>query len=104
MIVNSSSRFKIFKLDSNSEKFILIKNLEKPIKDLLESNKILLLLDPRNSKVWIWKGSKAGVRLKFMAAQLAPNIRNQYAVDFEISTMDENNESDEFKEFLESIS
>jgi hypothetical protein len=92
--------FKIFTLDVDSEKFVPVKGIEHPLKKVLDSTRIYLILDPHNSKVWIWKGSEANIRMKFMAAQLAPNIRNRYAVDYNIAAVDENNENDEFKELL----
>ncbi|TFF63437.1 MAG: hypothetical protein EU521_01725 [Promethearchaeota archaeon] len=93
-----SNKFKVFELDADSERFEIVKSVGKPIEEILDSKNIFLILDPIHSKVWLWNGLRADVQHKFIAAQLAHNVRNQYAVDFNICAVDENKESDEFKE------
>jgi hypothetical protein len=67
------------------------------IKELLDPEFILLFVDPKRYRVWIWHGSNTSVRSKFIAAKLAPNIRDRYGIGFKITAVDEGNETKGFK-------
>ncbi len=67
------------------------------IKELLDPDFILLFVDPKRYRVWIWHGSNTSVRSKFIAAKLAPNIRDRYGIGFKINAVDEGNETTGFK-------
>ncbi|UCD02241.1 MAG: hypothetical protein JSV23_04270 [Promethearchaeota archaeon] len=68
-----------------------------PLFELLDSNKILLFVDIKNSKVWIWEGKNTTTRMKFMSAQAAPYIRDKHDITFTITSVDEKNETVAFK-------
>ena len=87
----------IFLLDEDVEDFI---KSEDSIEEKLVSKLVYLIVDPENKIVWIWNGSKANIRMKFIATQKAPLIRDEYGIDFKIIGIDENDEPTEFKEFL----
>ena len=70
-------------------------NIEIP--DLLDPDFVLLFVDPSRYRVWIWHGSNTTTRMKFIAAKLAPSIRDRYGIGFKISAVDEGNETSSFK-------
>ena len=65
--------------------------------ELLDPDFILLFVDPSRYRVWIWHGSNTTTRMKFIAAKLAPSIRDRYGIGFKISAVDEGNETLGFK-------
>ncbi|MHA1913432.1 MAG: hypothetical protein ACW986_10805 [Promethearchaeota archaeon] len=67
------------------------------IMELLDPDFILLFVDPKRYRIWIWHGSNTSVRSKFIAAKLAPSIRDKYWIGFKISAVDEGNETKGFK-------
>ncbi len=63
------------------------------IPELLDPDFVLLFVDPSRYRVWIWHGSNTTTRMKFIAAKLAPSIRDRYGIGFKISAVDEGNET-----------
>lgn len=69
---------------------------DEPIKSLLASDKVLILIDDDTKKVWIWKGSGAPVRQKFISARVANQIRQERGLTYKTLSIDEGDESEEF--------
>ena len=92
------SNILVFQLDAIAEKFdkVDIKE-ETPLSELLYHDLVLLFVDPKNKIIWILKGREASTRMKFLAAQLAPNIRDTFAIDYTINSIDDGDEPPEFK-------
>ncbi|MFX1363588.1 MAG: hypothetical protein ACFFCE_09740 [Promethearchaeota archaeon] len=67
------------------------------IYELLDPDFILLFVDPTRYRVWIWHGSNTTTRMKFIAAKLAPSVRDRYGIGFKIAAVDEGNETLGFK-------
>ena len=67
------------------------------ITELLDPDFVLLFVDPTRYRVWIWHGSNTTTRMKFIAAKLAPSVRDRYGIGFKISAVDEGNETLGFK-------
>ncbi len=67
------------------------------IHELLDPDFILLFVDPTRYRVWIWHGSNTTTRMKFIAAKLAPSVRDRYGIGFKIAAVDEGNETLGFK-------
>ncbi|MFX1316244.1 MAG: hypothetical protein ACFE9T_10295 [Promethearchaeota archaeon] len=65
--------------------------------ELLHPDFVLLFVDPKHFRVWIWHGSNTTTRMKFVAAKIAPAIRDRYGIGFKISAVDEGNETSGFK-------
>ena len=65
--------------------------------DLLDSDFILLFVDHKHYRVWLWHGSNTTTRMKFISAKLAPNIRDRYGLGYKITAVDEGNEVAGFK-------
>ena len=90
----------LFKIDEKKEDFHTIEIEENPIYFLLNSNYIYIIVVPIDKEIWIWHGNNATIRMKFIATQKAPKIRDKYGVDFKISAVDEGDESHKFKEIV----
>lgn len=67
------------------------------IPELLDSDFILLFVDPKRYRVWIWHGANTTTRMKFIAAKLAPGIRDRYGIGYKVLAVDEGNETLGFK-------
>ena len=68
--------------------------------ELLDSDFILLFVDYKRYRVWIWQGNNVTTRMKFISARLAPSIRDRHGIAFKITAVDEGNETDVFKVML----
>lgn len=68
-----------------------------PLFELLNSDKILLFVNQHDQKVWMWEGANTNPRMKFIAAQAAPHVRDTHDITFNITSVDENNETAAFK-------
>ena len=98
---SQEKRILVFKLDVESENFEEMSNTgELQIQNLLNHYRILLFVDHEHSRIYIWEGSEVTTRMKFLSAQLAPNIRDQYGIDYSITTVDDGDETLDFKKFL----
>ncbi|MHA2182240.1 MAG: hypothetical protein ACXAAH_12550 [Promethearchaeota archaeon] len=64
-----------------------------PLAELLDSDFILLFVDSKQYRVWIWQGSNTTTRMKFISAKIAPSIKDRYGIGFRITTVDEGNET-----------
>ncbi|MFX0067517.1 MAG: hypothetical protein ACFE7I_00355 [Candidatus Hodarchaeota archaeon] len=73
---------------------------DRPIKDYLVSDRVLILIDDDLKKIWIWKGNSAPVRQKFISARVANQIRQERGLTYKTLSIDEGEES---QEFLDSI-
>ena len=89
-------QFLLFVLDEENEDFKEIEVEDGLIHTFFDHSSIYITVDPVNKQVWIWHGKNASIRKKFIAAQKAPEIRNNYGVDFKITAIDEGNEPLEF--------
>ncbi|MHA1344488.1 MAG: hypothetical protein ACTSQG_10900 [Promethearchaeota archaeon] len=68
-----------------------------PLYELLDSDFILLFVDPAHYSVWVWQGSNTTTRMKFISAKIAPNIRDRHGIAYKITTVDDGNETLAFK-------
>ena len=79
-----------------------IKDEEKPIKELLNSDRSYIINDDDKRIVYLWKGSECSVRSKFIGAQKLQEVRGQVGLNYSTIAMDEE-EQDEHPKFLEAI-
>lgn len=70
-----------------------------PLYQLFDSDFILLFVDPKYYRVWLWHGSNTTTRMKFIAAKIAPKIRDRYGIAYKITAVDEGNETKAYKIF-----
>jgi len=62
------------------------------LKDLLDDDFVLLFVDPQHFRVWLWHGYNTTTRMKFIAAKMAPPIRDKHGFAFRITAVDQDNE------------
>ena len=91
----------IFTFDKEREEFQEIDCDTNKINEVLKSDQINIIVNRHVKEIWIWNGSNAKVRMKFIATQEAPKIRDRYAIDYNIHTIDEGSETHLFKETFE---
>ncbi len=68
--------------------------------ELLDSDFILLFVDPKRYRVWIWQGNNVTTRMKFISARIAPRIKDQYGIGLRILSVDEGIETAGFKAMI----
>ncbi|MHA1192002.1 MAG: hypothetical protein ACTSP9_06855 [Promethearchaeota archaeon] len=90
----------LFEYDEDIEGFNEVKVVDKEIREFLNSNLIYIVLNRFNKEIMIWHGSNTNIRMKFIATQEAPKIRDKYGIDFRISAVDEGDESSIFKKIV----
>ncbi len=66
------------------------------LKDLLDDDFVLLFVDPQHFRVWLWHGFNTTTRMKFIAAKMAPAIRDKHGIAFKITAVDQDNETHGF--------
>ena len=72
------------------------------LKDLLVDDSILIFVDPRHSRAWLWHASNITTRMKFLLAKNAPAIMDKHDITYKITSVDQNYESQGFFSMLES--
>jgi len=65
-------------------------------KDGLDSTKVLCVVDDSTKSIYLWKGSQAGIRSKFIGARVATNLRTEYGFHFKVRPIDEGSEPPTF--------
>jgi hypothetical protein len=91
---NEKDKIIVFQFNDELNEFQEIELAEDiKIPELLDPDFILLFVDPSRYRVWIWHGSNTTTRMKFIAAKLAPSVRDRYGIGFKIAAVDEGNET-----------
>ena len=65
-------------------------------KDDLASTLVVCVVDDDTKSIYLWKGSQAGVRRKFIGARVATNLRTEYGFNFKVRPLDEGEEPPSF--------
>ncbi len=66
------------------------------IREHLKSDSVFIIVDDDKKRIWIWKGSEAPVRKKFISARAASQIREERGLNYKVSSEDEGDESENF--------
>lgn len=66
------------------------------INEILDSDKILLFVDHKRYRIWMWYGKNTSTRSKFIAAKQTSSIRDRFGINFKTVVVDEGNEPSEF--------
>ena len=84
------------------EEFIEIEIIDEEMSllELLDSGSILLFIDPKQKRVWMWIGRSSSTRMRVAATQDLHHKRDLYAYGFQISFVDEDYEDKGFNIFL----
>ncbi|MFX0169715.1 MAG: hypothetical protein ACFE89_10220 [Candidatus Hodarchaeota archaeon] len=62
----------------------------------LDSERVLIIVDDDDRKIWLWKGAEAGVRKKFIAARQGQAVRSQRGLVYKVMSIDGGDEPDDF--------
>ena len=73
-------------------------------KDDLTSTIVVCVVDDDTKSIYLWKGSQAGVRRKFIGARVATNLRTEYGFNFKVRPIDEGEEPPTFFTALDGTS
>lgn len=65
-------------------------------KDDLETTKVVCVIDDETKSIYLWKGTQAGIRRKFIGARVATNLRTEYGFNFKVRPLDEGEEPPTF--------
>lgn len=67
-----------------------------PINAMLNSEMVVLLVVPQTKMIYLWKGSNAKVRRKFIAARVSQDLRGQKGLNFKVDSIDHGDEPQGF--------
>lgn len=70
-------------------------------KDSLDAGEVFCVVDGKTKSIFLWKGSQAGIRRKFIGARVATNLRSEYGFQFSVRPLDEGEEPPPFFVALE---
>jgi len=70
-------------------------------KDDLDSTKVVCIVDDETKSIYLWKGTQAGIRKKFIGARVATNLRTEYGFHFKVRPLDEGEEPPTFFSAIE---
>lgn len=98
-MVELDKGFDVFRIDDNTEQFLRLDFGE--LKEILDSNQIMIIVNHLDKLVWIWQGKNSNIRMKVIATQEAPKIRDMYGIDYKISAVDEGIETEKFKSIFD---
>jgi hypothetical protein len=65
-------------------------------KDGLDSTKVVCVVDDETKSIYLWKGSRADIRRKFVGARVATNLRTEYGFNFKVRPVEEGEEPPTF--------
>ncbi|MEQ9714367.1 MAG: hypothetical protein ACTSSP_01015 [Candidatus Asgardarchaeia archaeon] len=70
-------------------------------KDELKPDRVIIVVDDNNERIYIWQGSTANVRKKFIASRQALNIRARKGMNYRVHPVTQGDESIEFLQLIE---
>ncbi len=70
------------------------------LKAELKPERVLVIVDDDEKVIWLWKGTDAGVRLKFIAARQGQAVRSMRGLVYKVLSIDSGDEPDEFLALL----
>jgi len=62
----------------------------------LDSAKVVCVVDDETKSIYLWKGSRADIRRKFVGARVATNLRTEYGFHFKVRPVEEGEEPPTF--------
>jgi len=71
-----------------------------PIKDVLTPEMVVLIVNDFDKKIWLWKGSNAKVRKKFIAARKSQDLRGERGLTYKVDSIDHGDEPAEFIQLI----
>ena len=71
-------------------------------REALDSAKVYCVVDHSTKNIFIWLGQNANVRLRFVGAQTASNVRSEIGAHYKVLSIDEGSEPNSFFQVLDS--
>lgn len=93
-----STRLQVFDVVETGELMELA--VQGELKTELNTERVLIIVDDDNRKIWLWKGAEAGVRKKFIAARQGQAVRSQRGLVYKVMSIDGGEEPDAFLTLL----
>ena len=69
----------------------------------LKAKQVYILVDEQRREIWIWIGSGADVKTRFISSNVAAEIRRLYGLTYRVKTVDQGHESQIFLDCIDSI-
>ncbi|MBS7288352.1 MAG: hypothetical protein KIH01_06300, partial [Candidatus Freyarchaeota archaeon] len=69
-------------------------------RDVLSSDKVVIVVAERQRKIYLWKGKKSSVKKKFVGARKASDLRAEWGLTFKVVALDEGEEDGDFLSLL----
>ncbi|MHA1684692.1 MAG: hypothetical protein ACTSUE_27385 [Promethearchaeota archaeon] len=69
---------------------------DQPVGEILNTGECYLIFDELAKIIWLWKGLKARIRSKFIAAKKSQELRGQVGLMNKVISIDEGDEPDDF--------
>ena len=93
----------LYKLNDEEERFdqIQVKSVEE-IHAYLVFKSILMIIDTKGHSAYLWVGNEATVKMKFVAARIAPQTRDRHGSmsTMHLHNIEQSSEPTEFKTLL----
>lgn len=89
-----SARLQVFDVVDTGELMEL--SVPGKLKSELGPDRVLIVVDDDDRKIWLWKGAEAGVRKKFIAARQGQAVRSQRGLVYKVMSIDGGEEPDDF--------
>ena len=70
-------------------------------KSELKPDRVIIIVDDTNERIYIWQGASANVRKKFIASRQALNIRARKGMNYRVYPISQGDESVEFMQLVE---
>ncbi|MHA1798587.1 MAG: hypothetical protein ACTSVY_09085 [Candidatus Helarchaeota archaeon] len=70
------------------------------LKDVLKPEMVVLIVNDISKKIWLWKGSNAKVRKKFIAARKSQDLRGERGLTYKVESIDQGDEPQEFIDLI----
>ncbi|MHA1860691.1 MAG: hypothetical protein ACTSVM_00120, partial [Candidatus Ranarchaeia archaeon] len=64
---------------------------------VMTKDKVLLVVDDKNDRIYIWKGAEANVRKRFIGTRHAAGIRLQKGLEYKVESIDQDDEPNSFR-------
>lgn len=65
-------------------------------RDVLGSEKVVIVVAERQKKIYLWKGKRSSVKKKFVGARKAADLRAEWGLTFKVVAVDEGEEDSDF--------
>ncbi len=72
-------------------------------RESLDSTRVLCVVDDATKSIYLWKGSRANIRAKFVGARVATNLRTEYGFHFKVKPVEEGEEPPTFFSALDGV-